>query len=111
MADLYVLSLIHENTASAINYALTQRTTNDTETILFYNLGANSVQMTLAQFKQVKVEKNPKPVESIFILGDYGQPYVGGLKFDAMIANYFVKKFEEKHKRSLSQRGYIRLLA
>lgn len=67
--------------------------------------------MTLAQFKQVKAEKSPKPIESIFILGDYGQPYVGGLKFDAMIANYFAKKFEEKYKKSLNQRGYIRLLA
>jgi len=30
LADLYVLSLIHENTAAAINYALSQRTTNNT---------------------------------------------------------------------------------
>ncbi len=49
--------------------------------------------MTLAEFKQVKVDKNPKPIESIFILGDYGEPYVGGLKFDSMIANHVVKKF------------------
>lgn len=28
LADLHVLSLIHENTAAAINYALSQRTTN-----------------------------------------------------------------------------------
>lgn len=110
MADLYVLSLIHENTAAAINYALTQRHTNNTETILFYNLGANAVQMTLAQFKQVKSDKT-KPVESIFILGDYGKPYVGGLRFDSMIAGYFTKLFEEKYKKSLSQRGQIRLLA
>lgn len=67
--------------------------------------------MTLAQFRQVKAEKSAKAVESIFILGDYGQPNVGGLRFDAMIAKYFVGKFEEKYKKSLSQRGYIRLLA
>lgn len=93
LADLHVLSLIHENTAAAINYALSQRTTNESETILFYNLGANSVQMTLAQFKSIKADKSPKPVESIFILGDYGQPYVGGLKFDTMIAKFFAQKF------------------
>jgi hypoxia up-regulated 1 len=29
LAELYVLSLIHENTAAAINYALSQRTTNE----------------------------------------------------------------------------------
>ena len=54
MADLYVITLIHENTGAALNYALSQRTSNDTETILFYNLGSNSLQMTLAEFKQVK---------------------------------------------------------
>jgi len=30
MADMYVLSLIHENTAAALNYALSQRSTNNT---------------------------------------------------------------------------------
>lgn len=37
--------------------------------------------MTIAEFKQVKQEKG-KPVESIFILGDYGKPLMGGLRFD-----------------------------
>ena len=30
LADFYVLSLVHENTAAALNYALSQRATNDT---------------------------------------------------------------------------------
>ena len=92
VADLYVLSLISENTGAAINYALNQRTKNTTEKILFYNLGSNSLQMTIAEFRQVAQEKG-KPVESIFILGDYGKPYVGGLRQDVMIYNYFLKKF------------------
>ena len=93
LAGLYVLSIIHENTGSALNYALSQRSTNATETILFYNLGANSVQLTLVQFKNEKADKSPKGVESVYILGDYGQSYVGGLKFDSIIANYFKEQF------------------
>lgn len=93
VADLYVLSVISENTGAALNYALNQRTKNTTETILFYNVGSNSMQMTLAQFKQVSTEKSSKPVESIFILGDYGEPYVGGLRFDTVVFNYFKSKF------------------
>jgi molecular chaperone DnaK (HSP70) len=62
LAGLYVLSIIHENTGSALNYALSQRSTNATETILFYNLGANSVQLTLVQFKNEKTDKNPKGI-------------------------------------------------
>jgi hypothetical protein len=49
--------------------------------------------MTLAQFKQVKSDKT-KSVESVFILGDYGQPYLGGLSFDSLISKFFAKKFE-----------------
>ena len=48
VADLYVLSMISENTAASLNYALSQRKGNKTETVMFYNLGANSLQMTLA---------------------------------------------------------------
>lgn len=47
IADLHVLSLISENSAAAINYALNQRTKNTTEKILFYNLGSNSLEMSL----------------------------------------------------------------
>lgn len=48
VADLYLLSMISENAGAALNYALNQRSSNATETILFYNLGANSLQMTIA---------------------------------------------------------------
>ena len=110
LADLYVLSLIHENTAAALNYAVSQRSTNTTEKVLFYNLGANSLQMTLAEFKQIKSDKS-KNSENVFILGHYGRSYLGGLSLDYLIANFFTKKFEEKYQRTLSQRGQIRLLA
>ena len=45
--------------------------------------------MTLVEYKQVLTENSPKPVESIFIKGDYGKPYLGGLKFDSIICKYF----------------------
>lgn len=93
VADLYVLSLISENTGAALNYALNQRTKNTTETILFYNVGSNALQMTLAQFKQLPDEKTHKPVESVIILGDYGKSYVGGLRFDQVLFNYFKSRF------------------
>lgn len=92
IADLHVLSLISENTAAAINYALNQRTKNTSEVIMFYNLGSSSLEMSLVEFKPVAEEKG-KPVESIFVLGDYAKSYVGGLRFDSILFNYFKKKF------------------
>ena len=108
VADLYVLSLISENTGAAINYALNQRSKNTTEKILFINLGSNSLQMTIAQFRQVAQEKG-KPIQSIFVLGDYGKPYVGGLKLDQIVYGYFLNKFEKKYNRELSKKGKIKL--
>lgn len=61
IADLHVLALVSENTAAAINYALNQRTKNTTQRILFYNLGSNSMQMSIAEFKAVAEQKS-KPV-------------------------------------------------
>lgn len=47
LADIYVLSIVSENTAASINYALSQRNQNKTENVLFYNVGSNALQMTL----------------------------------------------------------------
>ncbi len=66
--------------------------------------------MSLAEFREVKTDKT-KSIESVFILGDYGQSYVGGLSLDYLIADFFTKKFEEKYKKELNERGKIRLLA
>ena len=92
IADMYVLSLIHENTAAAINYVLSQRSTNATEKILFFNVGANSLQMTLAEFRQVKSEKT-KAVDTIFIADHYGRSYLGGLALDYLVAEHFTTIF------------------
>lgn len=62
LADIYVLSIVSENTAASINYALSQRTQNKTENVLFYNVGSNALQMTLVEYKQVLTESSPKPV-------------------------------------------------
>lgn len=48
VAELYVISMISENTAVAINYAMSMRSnTSETERVLFYNVGANSLQISL----------------------------------------------------------------
>lgn len=98
IADLHVLALISENSGAAINYALNQRTKNTTQRILFYNLGSNALQMSIAQFKPVAEEKS-KPVESIFMIADYGKNYVGGLRMDSILFNFFKTRFEQKYKK------------
>lgn len=46
IADLYPLSIINENTAAAIQYAMNRNDTN-THRAAFYNLGAHSLQFSI----------------------------------------------------------------
>ena len=110
VADFYLLSLISENTAASLNYALSQRKSNETQTVMFYNLGANSLQISLVEYKSLKDQRSAKPVESVFVLGDYGKSYVGGLKFDQVVASYFSEKFEEKYDKPLTERAKLKLI-
>lgn len=65
--------------------------------------------MSIVEFKQVAEEKSAKPVESIFVLADYSKPYVGGLRFDALLHRHFKKRFETKYKKQLNLRGSVKL--
>ncbi len=51
-AQLEVFSLLSENTAAALNYGMNSNV-NGTSKILFYNLGANSLQMTIVEYEGV----------------------------------------------------------
>ena len=50
IAGIRVLSLIEENTAAALQYGLDRTFENTTHHVLFYNMGANSVQVSVVAY-------------------------------------------------------------
>lgn len=84
------------------------RQDNATHRVVFYNLGSNALQVTLAEFRMSNDSKNK--VEAIHIIDEYGMNQVGGLNIDVILANHFEKIFQEKHKKTLTKRGKIKLL-
>jgi molecular chaperone DnaK (HSP70) len=51
IADLRVLTLIEENTAAALYYSM-DRTFNVSNTVVFFNMGASSVQVSVVTFSE-----------------------------------------------------------
>ena len=92
IADLHPLSVISENTAAAVQYAM-NRQDNTTHRVLFYNLGANALQVSLAEFRVSNDTKSKSPVETVHIIDEFGLRRVGGLEMDVLLAQHFTKIF------------------
>jgi hypoxia up-regulated 1 len=99
IAGCRVLTLVHENSAFAVQRAVDfQPEKNTTETILFYNVGSRKTEVTLVKFGSRQagmVAGKTAPVTTV--LGSAIDTRIGGHLFDLKIADVMLKKFQEKH--------------
>lgn len=98
LADLNVLALIDENTAAGLHYGI-DRIEEEPRNILFYNMGASALQVSIMQFysyerKESKYGKGKK-VGAFQVLGKGWDASVGGEAFDARIVNFMADEFNE----------------
>lgn len=98
LADLNVLALIDENTAAGLHYGI-DRIEDEPQNILFYNMGASALQVSVMQFysyerKESKYSK-AKKVGAFQVLGKAWDASVGGVAFDARIVDYMADEFNE----------------
>lgn len=96
LADLNVLALIDENTAAGLHYGI-DRIEEEPQNILFYNMGASALQVSVIQFysyerKESKHAKGKK-VGAFQVLGKGWDASVGGEAFDARIVNFIADEF------------------
>ena len=98
---LNVLSLINENTAAALYYGIDRLDNETAQYVLFYNLGASYLQASLVKYDTAVA--NEKTIENIEILAQTYDATLGGSTFDAVLAEYLAKKFEEIHGFSLEK--------
>merc|ERR1712038_213716 len=98
LADLNVLALIDENTAAGLHYGI-DRIEEEPQNILFYNMGASALQVSVMQFhsyeKKEKYQKARK-VGSFQVLGKAWDASLGGLAFDARIVDFMAEEFNEQ---------------
>lgn len=94
IADLRVLSLVEENTAAALHYGI-DRVYEEPYTVLFYNMGSSSVQVSVVKYHSYPVKEGGKnkSVGQFEVLGKGWDRSLGGFNFDVKLAELLADKF------------------
>lgn len=90
-AGLEVIAIINEPTAAAFAYGLNEK--KEEQTVLIYDLGGGTFDVTLARINQ----------NEISIIGSDGDHELGGKDWDDCIARYIASEFLEKYGVDLSE--------
>lgn len=85
IADLAVLSVVSDNTAAALNYAMT-RNDNESLNVMIYNLGSGKLQVSIVRFYGYTNPDNNKTIESLEVLSHETNTEFGGYEMDNKIA-------------------------
>jgi hypoxia up-regulated 1 len=97
LAELNVLGLIDENTASALHYAM-DKSFETPQLIIFYNMGASALQVSLIRFfnyEQPQKFGKPKTVPALEVLGKSWDATLGGQAFDQIVVEYLADEFNK----------------
>ncbi|OZJ06474.1 Heat shock protein HSS1 [Bifiguratus adelaidae] len=92
IAGLNVLRIINEPTAAAIAYGLDKQGTQGEKTVLIFDLGGGTFDVSL-----LKVEDGVFEVKATA-----GDTHLGGEDFDNRLVNHFVQEFKRKNKKDIS---------
>jgi len=90
-AGLNVIAIINEPTAAAFAYGLNEK--SGQQTVLIYDLGGGTFDVTLARINQ----------DEIRVLGSDGDHELGGKDWDDCIARYLAQAFEEQYGLDLTE--------
>ncbi|KRT83715.1 hypothetical protein AMK59_3402, partial [Oryctes borbonicus] len=106
IADLHILSLLNETTATALAYGIYKQDLPLPEekprNVVFVDCGQSSLQVSACAFNKGKLE----------MLSCVSDPNLGGRNIDFTLAEHFKHEFIKKYRIDASQnpRAYIRLL-
>jgi len=96
IAGLHPLRLIHETTATALNYGIYHAVlpkNNKWLNVAFVDIGHASMQVCIARFRKWKLEVMSHSYDSS----------LGGRDFDEALFDYFAAKFDEEYKIDVHQ--------
>ena len=97
LIGMNVLSLIDETTAAALQYTVNKEFVNKTHRVMFYDMGAGSVQVAIAEF-YTKIDKKTKLPRRYFdILSKAWDENLGGAYLSQLLADKFADDFYQQH--------------
>ena len=102
LAGLNVLSLVNNHAAAALQHGITQDFTNRSEHVIFYDVGASSVEGALIKFSSYESKQAGRSVtHSQFEVTDVAwDASVGVHHLDMLLVHHFADQFEKKHPGS-----------
>ncbi|GJJ71741.1 hypoxia up-regulated 1 [Entomortierella parvispora] len=104
LAGLRVISLIHDESAVALNYAMT-RTFPKEQCHIFFDMGAGSTAASLACFQDISVKdvgKYNKTIQQVEIKSVGYDRTLGGHEFDVRLQKFLADKFQEQKGSKIS---------
>lgn len=106
LVDLKILSLIEENTAAALHFGI-DRVFEEPHNVLFYNMGAGSTQVTIAQYSSLVVKDGSKnkTVGQFQVVGKAWDESLGGFDFDLVITEMLADRFNTIWNKKKSGKG------
>merc|ERR1712212_69857 len=93
IAGLNVLRIINEPTAAAIAYGLDKKKGQGECNVLIFDLGGGTFDVSILSIE-----------DGIFeVKSTAGDTHLGGEDFDNRLVEHFIKEFQRKHKKDISQ--------
>lgn len=108
LAELNVLTLIDETTASALHYAMDKTFADGEQLMLFYNMGASSLQVSLIRFfsyEQPQKFGKPKASPALEVLSKAWDPTLGGNAFDHLLVEFLADHFNDVWEKTGRRKG------
>merc|ERR1712172_268538 len=93
IAGLNVLRIINEPTAAAIAYGLDKKKGQGEGNVLIFDLGGGTFDVSILSIE-----------DGIFeVKSTAGDTHLGGEDFDNRLVDHFIKEFQRKHKKDITQ--------
>ncbi|KAI8974913.1 heat shock protein 70 family [Pilobolus umbonatus] len=105
LAGLNVLSLMHDETAVALNFAVNRDIGKEPESHIFYDMGAGSTVASIVTFSEVPVKEGKKsPTAPQLEVKSVGYDRtLGGHEFDVRIRQLLADSFMEQNKHRVQE--------
>jgi hypoxia up-regulated 1 len=102
LAGLNVLGLINSHSAAALQFGIERNFENNTQTVVLYDIGSGSTEVTLVKYSTYSVKEGGRPkVYSQFEIKDAEwDSELGGNSLDALLVSHFGKVFMQKHPKA-----------
>ena len=106
MAKINVLSVLNEPTAVALHYAVSRKL-EDSETVLFFDMGESTTKASIVSFSKYLDEKN-KTVPQLQVLATKWDTSLGARDFDYGLLHYFAEQINADPASHKYTKGDVR---